>query len=860
VVGAEFEANLSFSALHQLALPLQDDVDRLDGPSRDALNVALGLSDGTPPDRLVLARAVLALLSQAAAGHPVLVAIDDTSWLDRASAVVLGLVARRLAGRRVGLLATWRSGAESFFDHGDLPVHDLRPLTDAAAAALLTARFPDLPARVRTRLLAEARGNPLALLELPAALDDPRYAAGHVLPALLPLSRRLLALFASRVGGLPAPTRRLLLLAALEGTGDLGVLPGAARGQREIEDLAPAELAGLVRIDEGTGQLVFRHPLTRSAVVELSSSKERREAHTALAGQLAGQPERRAWHLAEAATGPDEGLAGLLERVAYRNLRRGDATGAVAGLLRAADLSADGAGRSRRLAEAAYVGADVTGELRSVPELLAEARQADPDLSASLPAAIAASYLLLNGDGDVDTAHRLLAAAIETHAHGADTSTFIEALYTLLLVCFFGGRPELWQPFRAAIARLTPPVPAVLALLGSTFADPARATASALDQLDATISTLRDETDPVRVVRIGIAAHYVDRLDGCREALRRVVLDGRRGGAVTSAIDALFLLSAEGWLAGRWDETQELAEEGLALCDEFGYRILAWPGMLHQALLAAARGHYDRAQALAGEMARWAAPRRVGAIQGYACHVRALAALGHGDFEDAYQHAAAISPPGVFASWIPHALWVPMDLVEAAVLTGRDAEAAAHVTAMHDARLPAISPRLALITAGSAAIAARDRGAAGLFEQALAVPGAERWPFDLARVQLAYGERLRRARAVSQARQQLRAALSTFQHLQARPWADRAGHELRATGLAVGPVSEVSRTSLTGQEFQIATLAAAGLSNKQIAERLQLSPRTVSAHLYRIFPKLGVTARAALRDALTGLAVREPDR
>ena len=197
-----------------------------------------------------------------------------------------------------------------------------------------------------------------------------------------------------------------------------------------------------------------------------------------------------------------------------------------------------------------------------------------------------------------------------------------------------------------------------------------------------------------------------------------------------------------------------------------------------------------------------------------------------------------------------------MDLVEAAVRTGRHAEAAAHVTAMRDADIAAISPRLALITAGSAAIASHDPGDARLFEQALAVPGAKRWPFDLARVQLTYGERLRRAHALTQARQHLQAALGTFQRLQARPWAIRAGHELRATGLAAGHDSDVSRTSLTGQELQIATLAAAGLSNKQIAERLQLSPRTVSAHLYRIFPKLGVTSRAALRDALTGLAVR----
>jgi DNA-binding CsgD family transcriptional regulator len=272
-----------------------------------------------------------------------------------------------------------------------------------------------------------------------------------------------------------------------------------------------------------------------------------------------------------------------------------------------------------------------------------------------------------------------------------------------------------------------------------------------------------------------------------------------------------------------------------------------------QALLAAGRGDYDTTRALTDQMIQWAAPRRARAIQAYAWQARGLAALGRGDYEEAYQQAAAISPAGILASHVLNALHVPMDLVEAAVRTGRRAEAAAHVAAMRDAGLAALSPRLALLASGSAAIAATDDSAPGLFEEALAIPGADRWPFDLARVQLAYGERLRRAQATTGSRLHLTAALETFERLGARPWADRAAGELRATGQTRPRTDERHHVSLTPQEREIAMLAAAGLSNKQIGQRLFLSPRTVGGHLHRIFPKLGITSRAALHAALGSL-------
>ena len=610
-----------------------------------------------------------------------------------------------------------------------------------------------------------------------------------------------------------------------------------------------------MRVDDRTGRLVFRHPLTRSAIVELSTSGERRRAHRALAAQLADQPERRAWHLGEAAVEPDEQIAGLLEETAQRTLRRADAVGAVSALLRAAELSPARADRSRRLAQAAAVGAAFSLETDTVSQLLSNAGEASPESATYLLTAVAAAFVLLNGDGDVITAHRLLTQAIEDQARPdriSDTGVF-EAVSGLFLMCRLGGRPELWMSFHAAISGFAPDVPKDLYLLGQTCADPVRTAAGVLPLVDAAIAGLRSETDHLRILTISSTAHFTDRQPGCREALWRVVREGRRGSGVAPLITALDHLGLDAWLAGQWDQAQELADEGLELSLAHGYPLLTWAFRYRQALIAAACGAYDGAHTLTDEMLRWAAPRRIGQAGLAAHHVGSVAALGRGDFEDAYQHATAISPAGVLASHVPLALWVLMDLVEAAVRTGRHTEAAAHVTAMRDAGIAAISPRLALLAAGSEAIATPDGNGLGLFEEALAIPGVDRFPFDLARVQFLYGERLRRARSTKESRPHLAAALEIFERLGARPWASRAARELQATGQTNACADQPARDSLTPQERQIAMLAAAGLSNKEIGQRLFLSHRTVGAHLYQIFPKLGITTRAALRDALAEL-------
>jgi len=641
---------------------------------------------------------------------------------------------------------------------------------------------------------------------------------------------------------------------ALDGTDDLRVLHQA--DGPTLRDLGAAEHAQLAYLDPNLHRLCFRHPLIRAAVVELSTAEQRRRANRALAELWADQPDRRAWHLAEATIEPDEEVAALLEGAAQRILARGDVVASVAALTRASELSPQSVDRNRRLAAAAYIGVDVAGELGSASRLLDDLRRADPELIGSLQAAGTAAAVLLNADGDVDTAHRLLVGAIESRvaSNTPGGTELTDALHTLLQVCYVGGREELWEPFERAIARLEPDIPAALYLGSKTLADPVRTPAAVLEQLSEEIDGLGQELDPTRIVRLAIASNFVDRVPGCRQALWRVVRAGREEGAIASGFFAMILLGVDDYWSGQWDEAHRLFDEADELCVVYGYRLLSITARAMLGLLAAARGDYDAARALCDEILQWATPRRLGAVQCFAWQVQALAALGRGDFEDAYLHASKISPAGTIGSHLHGVQDVLIDLVEAAVHTGRDAEAAAHVAAIRESNIAALSSRFALVAGGAAAIAAADDDSAiELFERALAVAGADRWAFWMARVQLAYGERLRRMRTLTDARVHLTAAIETFERLGARPWASRARSELRATGQSKPRVDYYAMAPLTAQEREIALLAASGLTNKQIAERLFLSPRTVGGHLHRVFPKLGVATRAALRDALASV-------
>lgn len=473
--------------------------------------------------------------------------------------------------------------------------------------------------------------------------------------------------------------------------------------------------------------------------------------------------------------------------------------------------------------------------------------------------------MVANGDGDLLTAHRLLVSAIETRTlllktgrTGPDVGdttavdpALVDALHSLLSVCSWAGRADLWPPLLSAVEGLRPRLPRMLHLRVQAQGDPARLDAATLAEFDSAIRALHEQADPARAVQIAIAAIYIDRIDDCREPLWRVVQDGRAGGAITSAIRAMMALCVEDFAVGRWDEAHDLAIEGLRLCDTYGYGLPTWFLRMGQALVAAGRGDEELVRSLTEQMMRWATPRRVGAVQMFARHARGLSALGQSAFEEAYQQLSAISSPGALPAYKAYALKIPLDLVEAAVRTGRLDEAAAHLQAMRDAGLPSVSGHLALMTAAAAALCASGDDAAELFADALNIPGVDRWPFDLARVQLAYGEHLRRRHAPGEARRHLEEALDVFQRLGARPWIARTANELRASGRTRQQNDYAPAGALTPQEREIALMAASGMSNKQIGERLFLSHRTVGTHLYRAFPKLGITSRAALRDALT---------
>jgi DNA-binding CsgD family transcriptional regulator len=845
--GVQFEADMPYAGLHQTLLPLVSEFGHLNEAQRAPLEVALGFGLGPPPDKLVVANATLSLVSAIGVRSPLLMIVDDLPWLDRASATVFGFVARRLTGTRVGLIAASRTGEESLFTRSGLAEINVEPLEDEAARDLIGRRFPAIVRPMRERVLLEAQGNPLAIVELCAAIEQHLSDTTADFSLLLPVSRRLQDLFTSRIEALSPQARDLLLIMALDGTGEL---PVTALTRSWLGHLPEAERARLAHLDPETQRPVFRHPLIRSTVVGMARGQDQRRAHRVLSDIWSGQPERHAWHLYQAASEPDEAVAALLERAALQALGRGDGVGAVSNLTRAAELSVSPAERSRRLGGAAHIGADATGELSSASKLLAAAREADPDFSETLQAAATAAYVLMNTDGDIDTAHRLLAAAIDSDAPASATA-LEEALGALALICFFGARAELWEAFHDALGRFEPGVP--LMLLGDCFADPARAPAEAVAKLEVAIARLTTETDPSVILKTGFAAGNCDRLAGARAAFERVEREARASGAIGWCIQALTLQAWDDWWSGRWDSALQISDDALELCKDHGFPLFAHSTNHVKAAVFSARGEFHNAQPILDELIQWGKPRGVGLVHMMSSHVCVLDALGRGDFESAYQFATQVCPAGTLASHATFAPWVMMDVVESAMRTGRVAEAHAHLAVIEKTGLASISPRFALLAAGAAAMAAPSDEAAWLFEQAISIPDADRWPLLLARVKLAYGEHLRRRRATKDAREQLSAALHDFESLGATLFAQRAATELRATGQTRVSVAERHICALTPQETEIAMLAAAGLSNKTIGQRLFLSSRTVGAHLYRVFPKLGITSRAALRDALDSL-------
>jgi DNA-binding CsgD family transcriptional regulator len=851
VMPASTDSDIAFLSLSQLLLPLWEEMSRLDPIHSHTLRAALGLRDGDASTCLTVASATLLLLKVLATERPLLMAIDDAQWLDHSTAVVLNLLARRVEGSGIGVLVAERPGHENAFESRGLPDCDLQPLDDLAADGLIRACHPGLSDQVRRRLLHESKGNPLALMELPSCLTDVQRRGSRPLPATLPLSPRLLRIYGARLRMLPAECSRILLLVSYEGTGDLRSVLRAAGGQDKIQDLVPAEREGLVRIDLEPSRIFFRHPLVRSAVVEGSTVDERRWALLALAEQFADQPDRRADLLAHAAVEPDENVAALLESSAYRELNNGYVQECISALLRSAELSPDRSASSRRLAAAAYVEGNRAGDRATAVHLLAESRRADPHGPTGLHFASTEAFLMLNGEGDAEAAFHILTEAIAQAVERQDRNrdALVAALNTLSFVCSLSGRRDFWESLHDITSQMqdcpSGTFSSVLALGHPQVAE--------LADLERSIRGLVNFRTVDEVIGLGAAALSVDRASGCRVALSRIATTCKMGGDQANAVMAFQILGMDNFFAGEWDETAKHAAEGAHLLGRGRLGALAWQFSYQGALVAAGRGDLKMCRELTDEILTWASPRKAKQAVAAAHHARLLADLGQGDFEGAYAHASAISPAGALGCPVAPSVWVALDLVESAMRTGRTTEAAAHVTLLRKSGIANISERASLLVKAAEALAAPDGGGRDCFEAALCLPGVGRWPFELARVQLAYGERLRRARASSAAKAVLTSALETFQRLRAEPWIARAASELRAAGYAEGDnPKSADLGALTAQERQVALLAATGLTNKQIADRLFISPRTVGAHLYRVFPKLGIASRAALRDALRG--------
>ncbi len=852
--GSEFETDVAYSGVQQLVMPLRRYVPHLAPPLRENLLAALGCTGSAPAVRAHVAEAVAALLRAATGSRPLVWVADDVQWFDRSSAAVLNALAARTDLAQFGLLCAVRQTRLDDYPMPDMPALRLGPLDEATSADLLSERYPALPGDLRRRARQQAAGNPLALLALPAVLESWSLRGGSGMPGTGPIADKLTVVFEDSLATLPAPTLHILLLAALDGQADLAVLARAAPEVPVPDVLRPAQDAGLASVDDRSRRIVFRHPLVGAAVVYGAPPGERRAAHRALGEALAGQADRlvhRAWHLAQASLTPDEAVARLLEAAAGALARRGDVGGAVTMMIRAADLSPGQAMRVSRLASAAYHSAH--GDLGQASRL-AESLPGDSDPpAATLSAAVAGTLVLLYRDGDIDTAHRLIGTAISNYPDRADArdTMLINAMQAFRSVCRYGERRELWPAYHEAIGRLRPGPPADLALSTVSASGQAQTPGPMLDALGDAIRSLEGEADPVRLTWVANAAYAFDRIGECRDALLQMIAAQRRDGVHSFVIQGLLLLGLDEVKRGLWYEALEHAQEAFGLAAEHGFSLFTQTARFQLGLVAAARGETDVVSRQTADMLRWAIPRGSHTMRSLVARVRIVEASGRGDFEAAYHQATSIGPAGELAPHSPMALAVPLYLVDAAVRTGRVDEAAAHARVLEQADIARLSPRLAMIQhACSAAVAAGSVARRG-FEQALAVPGAGTWAFDHAQVLLMFGSHLRRHRSVAASRGPLSQAVAAFDRLGARPWAARARGELAAT--ARRRVSRADRClgELTPQEHEIAALAASGLSNRKIAECLFISPRTVSNHLYRAFPKLGVTSRAELRDALS---------
>jgi len=843
--GVPCEAQLPFAGLHQLLRPVLGRIDGLAAPQRGAILAAFGLTDAAAQDLFLTALAALDLLAETALRVPVIVVLEDAHWLDRSSCEVLAFVARRLEFEPILLLAAIRDGYQSPFTDAGLPALHLEPLPAAAAAALLDSRAPGLPHAVRDRLLDETAGNPLALVELPIAFQH--LGSRARLPVWLPLTTRLERAFADRVSDLPAVTRTTLLVAAIDDKPRLAevlrataVLEGA---EVTVDALAPAVAARLVELDDR--EYRFGHPLMRTAIHQESSVSQRHAAHAALADVLAGEPERGLWHRAASITGPDETVARELETAAAQAQRRGATTLAVSALQRAAALS-DAPLRAGRLLRAAELAFEL-GRQDLVLSLLGQVELLDLGLREQARVAwIQESF----ADGIPGDASRVLSLAAIADRAGADgdSDLALKLLYGAALRCWWAEPGQAARDHVVAAAerlKVNEQNPRLLVILA--FAAPIGRGSAVIDRL----SRLEPDMggDPGATRLIGNAAMAVGAFDMAARSLAASAAALRAQGRLGLLARALAL---QAWSAAHLADLGAAipaAEEGRRLAQETNQPLVMATAQAVQAVLAALRGDQEAAAALAAQAERVAVPIRAGAVLAAAQFARGLAALGGGRPADALGHLRRLHDPRDPAYHAAIRCFTVGDLAEAARRSGDPDSIRELVEEMEKAAGLTPSPALHAGLRYARALLADDADAGALFETALR-SDLSTWPFLRARIALSYGEWLHQQRHDTASRAPLRAARETFDALGIVPWSERARQQLRATGETSRPRTPEARDQLTPQELQITQMAADGMSNREIAQMLYLSHRTVSSHLYRAFPKLGITSRTELQRVL----------
>ena len=851
--GVQSEMELAFAGLQQLCAPMLDGLERLPGPQRDALRTAFGLSAGPAPDRFVVGLAVLSLLADAAAGQPMVCLVDDQQWLDRASAQILGFVARRLGAEPVGLVFAARvPGGEL----AGLPELAVQGLPEADARALLdSVTAGPLDARVRDRIVAETRGNPLALLELARLATPAQLAGGFGLPGAMVPAAAVDESFRRQVVALPAQTRLLLLVAAADPTGDAGLVWRAA-GRLGIGAGAatPAAEAGLAEF--GT-RVRFRHPLARAAAYQSASRQDRLDAHRALAEVTdpLTDPDRRAWHRAQAAPGPDEDVAGELEGSAGRAQARGGLAAAAAFLERAALLTPEPGCRAQRLLKAARAKRDA-GALDAALGLLIAVEAGPRDALGAAEVEHLRGQIATHQRRLSDAARLLLSAAgrLEPLNPGLARETHLEALVAAIWAADLDNPGGVREAAEAARAAPPGPQPAgavdvLLDAFAMRFTEGHAAAAPALARvLELALALDVADDDVGRWFWLtGGSANSVVALElwdpeSWHALAARQVQVAREAGALAHLQSALDFQARTHLRLGELAAADPLIEEDRLIAEVTGNPSVGAAATI----LAAWRGNETQATELIEATAREATARGLGRLVDLAGYAKALLYNGLGRYDaalDAARRAFEHDQLGYGPFVVP-------ELAEAASRTGDVTLVTAALEWLSERTRVRPTEWALGMEAGVRALLSDGEAADRLYRESISHLGRTRNRAELARAHLLYGEWLRRERRRADAREQLRAAYRMLEEMGIEAFAERARRELAATGETARKRTVQTSTELTAQEAQIARLARDGLSNPEIGARLFISARTVEYHLAKVFAKLAISSRSQLHRVL----------